>query len=256
MLPSGSTRDALYRYCTEWNTLEVFGDQHRLTLLVSAGLIVSVPWLARRYLNGRQQQMLGSTIGWTAMTGYTAWALLHAVAGSFDPSLHLPMHLCYFVGVITPLFMTYRLFACFEFVYYCAFSGVLQACVSPADVATYPHFDFFRFWLLHTGVLLSVVYAIAVYGMWPTWRGIVTTWLWVFVFLLVAIPVNLLLNANYLYICHKPPLSLLNYMGPWPWYVAVGCVMALFHFALAYVPIWFVKQVFVQRVTSPTATGG
>ena len=235
-------RQALYRYCTQWEPLGIFDSQHLATLAMSVALVVMVPWFARMKLNDRSQQVLGSGIGWTAFAGYALWAAIHAVAGSFDVARHLPMHLCYVVAVITPLVMTWRSFTAFEFVYYCAFSGVLQACISPDECARCPHFDYFRFWMLHTGVILSAVYAVVVYRMQPTARGVLRTWLWVLAFLGLAIVVNCAFGTNYFYIRDKPPNSLLDYMGPWPWYIITAMPVAFVLIGIGYVPIWLVER--------------
>lgn len=235
-------QQSLYHYCTEWAPLEVFGRQHLSALAVSALIVAVVPWLARTRLSEQNQTRLGTAIGWTTLMGYICWFLLHLVAGSFDSHRHLPLHLCYVVAFLTPLAMTRRHFAVFEFVYYCAFSGVLQACLSPDDVSTFPHFEFLRFWVLHTGVILSAVYAVVVYRMWPTAYGVFRTWLWLLAYLAVVIFVNLVLKTNYFYICSKPPESLLDFLGPWPWYVVIAIPVAFVLLGAGYVPIWIVER--------------
>lgn len=244
-------RQALYQYCVDLTPLEIFGVPHLITLLVGVAIVFSVPWLSRKYLDESAQQRLGRFIGWLTFSGYASWAVLHLVAGSFDLSKHLPMHLCFVVGVVTPVAMTWRNQTVFEFVYYCGFSGVLQACISPAEVASYPHFDFFRFWVLHIGVILSAVYAVVVYRMWPTAQGVLRTWLIVLGYLVVAIVVNLSLGTNYFYICTKPPKSLLDILGPWPWYVVVAIPLAYVLIGIGYIPIWVVERV---RGESPKST--
>jgi len=65
----------------------------------------------------------------------------------------------------------------------------------------------------------------------------------------IAAIVNLLLDANYFWICGKPVNhigeripTLLDYMGPWPWYILTGEVVALAHFLLAYSPFYIIKR--------------
>ena len=49
---------------------------------------------------------------------------------------------------------------------------------------------------------------------------------------------NLLLGSNYFYIMRKPPTaSLLDYLGPWPWYILVCEGIVLVLFLLVYAPV-------------------
>jgi Predicted integral membrane protein len=69
------------------------------------------------------------------------------------------------------------------------------------------------------------------------------------IFLLLLLGVNLLLDANYFCLCGKPTNeigdhvpSLLDYLGPWPWYILVAEFVALAHFIIAYAPFAFIKS--------------
>ena len=62
-------------------------------------------------------------------------------------------------------------------------------------------------------------------------------------FFLITIPVNLLLDANYFWICGKPPVgTVLDYFGPWPWYLIVATLLALIHFYFFYYLINFISS--------------
>ena len=45
----------------------------------------------------------------------------------------------------------------------------------------------------------------------------------------------MIFESNYFWLMDKPPAgSLLDLMGPWPWYILVGEFVALIHFYIAY----------------------
>lgn len=61
---------------------------------------------------------------------------------------------------------------------------------------------------------------------------------------------NLILDANYFWILGKPPTpSLLDYFGPWPWYIVTAAFFALAHFYTVYVPFQIndLRRAYVKR---------
>ena len=52
-----------------------------------------------------------------------------------------------------------------------------------------------------------------------------------------AAAANGLLDANYMFLCAPPPTgSLLDYLGPWPWYIVGEELLALVVFAILLLP--------------------
>ena len=66
------------------------------------------------------------------------------------------------------------------------------------------------------------------------------SWLKIFIFSQILIPligiVNLLINANYMYLCNKPIVNNPFLMGDWPWYIIGVEFAAILHFLIVYSP--------------------
>ncbi|MDB2665067.1 YwaF family protein, partial [Porticoccaceae bacterium] len=74
-------------------------------------------------------------------------------------------------------------------------------------------------------------------------QGIVRAFIWLNLYLVCVLPINWLLDANYFYLMHKPQVpSLLDFFGPWPFYLVVTETLAMLFFALSYLPFFFVRK--------------
>jgi hypothetical integral membrane protein (TIGR02206 family) len=135
----------------------------------------------------------------------------------------------------------------FEIVYYFILSGTLQAIITPDPDGGFPSYGFFKYWIIHCGLVLVVVHQHFAFQLYPRLRGILATFVWLNIYILCLIPFNIWLDGNYFYMMNKPAFpSLLDYFGPWPVYIVVTEILAMVFFALAYVPIIVSRKYFLK----------
>ncbi len=122
--------------------------------------------------------------------------------------------------------------------YYWGLTLSVQALLTPAlGGGDFPAPSFLVFFTDHVLVVWIAVLLTWGLGRHPSWRdyrlALVATVCW-------AVPaqvVNMLTGANYGYLDHKPETaSLLNLLGPWPWYLLVEAALVVGVWALITLP--------------------
>ena len=206
-------------------------------------LVIYLPLISKKYLSEKYQDKIGQFIGIVVGANYCIWLLLEILAGTFDMKIHLPFQLCRVANILIPFIMIYKSDRVYQIIYFWGMSGVFQGLITPDIINDFPHFHFFRFWVGHDGMIIALVYATVVYGMRPKVESIKSAFIALNLFLLVSILANFILDANYFWICEKPPMpSLLDYLGPWPWYILAAELVALLHFLVAYIPFYILDR--------------
>lgn len=240
-------RSAVAEYLNNYNSFELFGLSHWTAILIFIFLLIFLPFYSKSHLSINQQKSLGNLLGFLIFINFPIWVLLEFIGGSFDVKLHLPLHLCRFANLLLPFVMLRRNEFLFQILFYWGLSGMFQAIITPDIVQDFPHFHYFRFFIGHHLMIVALMYIIIVYKMKPTIEGLKNSFFGLNLFLVIAFLANILLDANYFWIMEKPPTgSLLDYMGPWPWYILTAEFLALAHFALAYFIFILLKKYLIK----------
>ncbi len=152
----------------------------------------------------------------------------------------LPCHLCDVASIIGGYaLLTRNRFAC-ELLYFWGLAGTLQGLLTPALTLDWPHPRFYVFFALHSGVVVAALYVVFGLGLIPRKGAVLRALAWLVVYTAVAALVDLAVGAdtaNYGFLCRKPPNpSLLDHLGPWPWYVGSLGLVALVTFSVLDLP--------------------
>ncbi|MGN7454649.1 YwaF family protein [Paenibacillus pasadenensis] len=157
--------------------------------------------------------------------------------GVFRPEATLPLELCSISLYLSVIMLLLRSRLLFQIVYFTAIGGALQALATPVLGYAFPHFRFLEFFAAHGLLLLAALYMVWVEGFRPTLRSPFIAWGAVNAIAAVVFAVNRLTGANYMFLARKPPSSsLLDYLGPYPWYILSLEAVALLLFLLLYLP--------------------
>jgi hypothetical integral membrane protein (TIGR02206 family) len=130
---------------------------------------------------------------------------------------------------------SYRLY---EFAYFLGIGGATQALLTPSlGIYGFPHFRFFQIFIAHGSIVTAAIYMTVIEQYRPYWTSLLHAVVGANLYMLLVGLVNALIGSNYMFIAHKPDTpSLLDVLGPWPWYIlsaeAVGLAVGL----LLYLP--------------------
>jgi hypothetical integral membrane protein (TIGR02206 family) len=155
----------------------------------------------------------------------------------------LPLYLCSLMALLIPVFTYYRKYWMFEVLVFWIIGGTLQAVITPDITTGFPSFDYFRYWVVHLGLLSIIFYFIFELKMKPSLKSVFTSFLALQSYVLIMILVNYLLEANYFYLNEKPKsATVLDYFGEWPYYILVVQLIIIPLFLLIYLPFYLLNK--------------
>ena len=150
----------------------------------------------------------------------------------------LPMHLCNWAAIVGGLaILTKRQLFC-ELLYFWGLAATLQAVITPNLPFGFPHPIFCTFFITHSGVVIAAI--VVAFGLRRSAGpgGVWRAFLWLQVYLVVAVIVNSLTKANYGFLREKPTMqSLIDHLGDWPYYILGLEAVALLSFVLLNLPV-------------------
>jgi hypothetical integral membrane protein (TIGR02206 family) len=137
----------------------------------------------------------------------------------------------------------------YEILLFWIIAGTLQGVITPDISDGFPTFDFFRYWVVHLGLLMIIFYATIVFEMRPIFKSVIKSILALQLYVVLMVLINALLDSNYFYLNRKPQsASLLDYFGEWPYYIIVTQLILIPYFLIIYLPFYLSsKKSFFKR---------
>jgi hypothetical integral membrane protein (TIGR02206 family) len=215
----------------------LFGPAHLLAL----GLIVAINvviYRMRERFSPRAQIGLRWGLAALLLIDEAAWHYWNYSAGRWTLQTMLPLHLCSVLVFASAYMLVRRSYRIYEFAYLLGIAGAAQALLTPdAGPFGFPHFRAFQVMISHGAIVTAALYMTFVEGFRPHWSSVRRVFIGMNVYMVFVGIVNGALGSNYLFIARKPDTaSLMDVLGPWPWYIlsleAVGLALCL----LVYLP--------------------
>jgi len=215
----------------------LFGRDHLVSLALILGVCLGLIVFGRRIPTRARPAIRWSMLVLICLCE-GSWHVWKLATGDWSVQVMLPLWLCSVTSWTMPFLLVARSQRYYEWAYFMGIIGASMALLTP-DLTIYgfPHFRFIEFLLLHGLLIIAVVYMTAVEGFRPTWHSLPRVILAANLYWLFCGVVNPWLGSNYLYTAGKLPTpSLLDVLGPWPWYLLAMEGLGLLFCLLLYLP--------------------
>ena len=228
---------------TQSTVMPMFGPAHMLPIGLLTLFVVFLIYLKKSPASERSLDLLGDIIAWTLFFCFPIFVTLQVLDGTITWDTALPLYPCPASSLIAPLLVRTKNSTFFNIIFYWVFAGTVQAVVTPEIKSTFPHYEYFYFWICHAGLLALLAYMLIIKEAEPTLRGILPAFIVCNVLVTISAVTNVILGTNYYYLSMKPSVpTVIDYLGPWPWYIVGMETVGLVQFFLSFGLFWFVKS--------------
>ena len=205
-----------------------------VAILVVVAMLLCV---AARRAPGRWIDAVAAIIALTLVVAELSWQPYVVANGTWSTASSLPVQLCDVAGFVAAAALLWRQILLVEVAYFWGLGGTLQAVLTPDLKDHFPSFPYLQFYVTHDLVILAALFLVFGLALQPRPGAVRRTFVLTVVFAIVVGVIDLATGGNYMYLRQVPASgSLLDLMGPWPWYIAAGAVLTLVALAILYAP--------------------
>lgn len=211
-----------------------YGPSHWAVLGLFAIGCAGLVLLGRAQRFGDQARGFGKAYALAILYVVIGTQLYTLFPGRFTLGGSLPIQLCDVAWWVTIAALWTLGRRAFAVTYYWGLTLSTQSLLTPTlDGPDYPSVDYLGFFGPHLLIVWAAVYLTWGLGMRPDWSGyrfaIAVTAAWA----AATFTFNLIADTNYGYLNEKPSTgSILDLMGPWPWYLLAEVATILLGWAL------------------------
>lgn len=190
----------------------------------------------------KNQNLIGNLFAFSISITVIFGTFLNVLKGNFNYQENLPLHLCSFLALLIPILSYTRKLLYFEVFFFLILAGTVQSLITPSEY-NYLNYPFFRYWYVHAGLVIFMMYAVFVYKMKPTLKSVGKSFLGMQLYMVFMFLINYILGSNYFYTNRKPnATTLLDVFGDWPQYIFVVEIIVIPFFLLIYLPFYLSKK--------------
>lgn len=226
-----------FRYRQADDPFVAFSSTHLWTIILFLlGLLALFQF--RHYLRKKQvNKKVRYLFVFFLIFGELYWYIWKAPQAKLNLASDLPLQLCNISGFIAIYVFLTQHRKLFDFLYYIGIAGATFAILTPELPHNFPHFHYVGFMLSHATIVYACFFLLWVEGWKPSSKSIIRTFFYLNTIVLFVGLVNWFTSGNYIYLAHKPLYpTLIDYLGPHPWYILNLEIFVLVICLLMYLP--------------------
>ena len=215
--------------------MRLLATEHGVALLATVAVGAAAAWLPRA-LPGRWVVAASRALALLVLGAYVADHAVAAARGLWSVRLYLPLNLSDAATLVAVLALWTGRPLLVELTYFWGLTASLQATLTPELAQSFPDVLFLTFFVTHGGVVVAALLLVAGRGIVPRRGAVARAFAATVVVAAAAAAGCLATGGNYMFLRRKPEDSLLDLLGPWPWYIAGAGLVGLAMFALLDAP--------------------
>lgn len=211
-----------------------YGTSHQAAILVLVVGALALVWAGRATRGSAAADRLGKGLGGAILLITIPLQVLYLTPAYWDLERTLPLQLCDLASLVSAYALLTRRRWAVGLTYFWGLTLTTQAIITPDLAANWPDPVFLLFWAMHLLVVWAAVYLTWGLGLTPDWRTYRTSVALTAGWAVTVFFFNLVAGTNYGYLNAKPrAASILDLLGPWPWYVLAEVAIVSVVWALA-----------------------
>ena len=202
------------------DAFQTFGTAHLVMLAAFAAGVPPAVWLGSSRRRDPSAARRASRAVAVALVAFMVPAqAIDLLPGQFDFDTSLPIQLCdlAWVAAVVALWTHHRYAVALT--YFWGLVLTTQAMLTPALDSPFPEPKFLTFWGMHLIVVWAAIYLTWGLRLTVRWRDYATTMATTAAWAVCVYAFDVATDTNYGFLVRKPEASVLDYLGPWPWYV-------------------------------------
>jgi hypothetical integral membrane protein (TIGR02206 family) len=199
--------------------------------------------VAARRRSGPWRLRVARIIGCALVADVVAYSVGLMVAGTWSASTDLPLALCDVAVLVAAVACWWQIPLLVELTYFWGLAGTLQGVLTPDLASGFPHVVFFEYVIGHLGIVTAAVFLVVGLRLQPRPGAVGRVFLVTAAYTAFVGAVDAVTGADYMFL-RSPPSewTMLQLLGPWPWYVLSAAGLALVLLMLLDLPFRVVRH--------------